>query len=564
MNDPAIRSKPLEEGFSFAIGTAPVIDLSKSKRNHVYNEDIKLFYKKGTRIIFNQRWYFTLFPETDKIDTTGKQTFKDTPALYVDYPINTLYDKFIICLNVQGKVKVNKLFSVFNTFADLLKYHTYFKKEYLSFFEIILADKPRKMFFDLDAKDGTNLRPVLDHLLYSIYTVFSEIGINLKLDKDILIYCSHEKYYPETLPNYPNYVEWKPEGTYGKQSFHLIINNWVVDDVIEAKEMYNRTIEKIPELLRKYIDHSVYKGNQQFRMLGSNKLGSGRFKVLCEKYFFNNIIQTHTYNSIINENKDALQILRFQESLVTFTSYCKNVPRLIKAEHRGKTYKRRDEDYEEYELDKEAIDEAMQLMFNKLGEEAPFKISDVHGSMILLRRLRPSHCSICSTAAVERIHEHQNPFIYITYYGHTYFDCRRKFPDQADLFLGILTHKPWCKETPQENITAKLSSEQQTHLDAFLDRYQHIKLKPLSIKIDKKEVNIASTLAKNIIIEFKSEEPEKDEILPDNHMARIEYFLEKERQRNGITENFVKEQEAAKEKEEKDFKDYISKLRKNI
>lgn len=556
INDPEVKAKVLVEGFTFTIGDAPKIDLSNSKKKHVYNDEKLLFFKKGTRIIFNHRWYFTLFPETDKIDATGKQTFKDTPSLYVDYPVNTLYDKFIVCLNVQGKVKVNKLFSVFNTFADLLKYHTYFKKEYLSFFEIILADKPRKMFFDLDAKDGTNLRPVLDHLLYSIYMVFSEIGINLKLDKDILIYCSHEKYYPETLPNYPNYVEWKPEGTYGKQSFHLIINNWAVDDVIEAKEIYTRTIEKIPEVLRKYVDHTVYKGNQQFRMLGSQKLGSNRCKVLCESYYFNGVLQNHIYSNMIDENKDALQIIRFQESLVTFTSYCKNVPRLIKSEHRGKAYKRKD-DYEEYELDKEAIEEAMQLMFANMGEDVPFKISDVHGSMILLRRLKPSHCSICN-----RTHENQNPFIYVTFHGYVYFDCRRKFIDQADIFLGVLKHKPWCKDiTYEAKGVSILTSDQHTQLDAFLDKYDHVKLKPLSITIGKDKIPL-NIITKDIAVEFKSEISEKDDILPDSHMARIEYFLEKERERNGVVTDSIKEKEATKEKEEKDFQEYIKNLRK--
>ena len=197
---PAKESRPLTDGLVVNIGDAPQIDLTNNKKKNVYNEDKKLPYKKGTRIIFNHRWYYALIPETDRMDMNGKPSFKDTPALYIDHPKSTLRDKFMVCLNVQGNVKVNKLFSFFDTFGQLLKYHTYFKTEYLSFFEVIIADRPKKMYFDLDPTDkyfGINLRPVLDNLLYAVYTVFSEMGILLKLDRDILIYCSHETLYPE-------------------------------------------------------------------------------------------------------------------------------------------------------------------------------------------------------------------------------------------------------------------------------------------------------------------------------------------------------------------------------
>jgi len=49
----------------------------------------------------------------------------------------------------------------------------------------------------------------------------------------------------------------------------------------------------------------------------------------------------------------------------------------------------------------------------------PFIVRDVKGSIISLKRLKPSFCKIC-----ERVHEHENPYLLVID-DNVYFYCRR-------------------------------------------------------------------------------------------------------------------------------------------
>lgn len=63
-----------------------------------------------------------------------------------------------------------------------------------------------------------------------------------------------------------------------KYSFHIIVLPYVVANNIEAGEFTNKVIGKLPDDIKKFIDPNVNKRIQSFRLLGSHKPNSSRFK----------------------------------------------------------------------------------------------------------------------------------------------------------------------------------------------------------------------------------------------------------------------------------------------
>ena len=88
------------------------------------------------------------------------------------------------------------------------------------------------------------------------------LAITLKLE-NVLIYTSHGG---------------------NKRSIHIVLNKLAHTDHTEAKLFYNEVCKEITIYTKAiytkdkyldFIDPAVYKSNQQFRVLGSQKVGSG-------------------------------------------------------------------------------------------------------------------------------------------------------------------------------------------------------------------------------------------------------------------------------------------------
>ena len=117
------KKKPVESGFTLNLNIGPVFDPNNCKRKVVYNTKEKLFWRKGTKIVFNHRWYFRLVPGFDRLDQkTNKIIYKDTPCLYNEHPKDTLCGKFVVCMNIMEELKGEsismRLFSFFDSFND--------------------------------------------------------------------------------------------------------------------------------------------------------------------------------------------------------------------------------------------------------------------------------------------------------------------------------------------------------------------------------------------------------------------------------------------------------------
>jgi len=144
--------------------------------------------------IFDKTWHRLLIPNRNK----------KSISLFKSEEINDLGNKLLVSfINNQDQ----RLFSIFNSVTDLFIYQEHFPDCGKCFFEIILGNSNQKPHFDLDIKNQTEeySEKVKDDLVKSIIKVTSEKGLDLTLEKDILIFSSHGK---------------------KKKSYHIIIDNY--------------------------------------------------------------------------------------------------------------------------------------------------------------------------------------------------------------------------------------------------------------------------------------------------------------------------------------------------
>lgn len=333
----------------------------------------------------DRNWFYTLNNKNGK-----------AAPLFGFYPEDLLREKLIVCFAFKGQDKDQRLYTYFDTYMDFGKHFSNLSEQYRSYYEIIMGNRHQKPHFDVDitlpefsSEELDNLcQKVLDSLLDAILKVTTTYSISLDLGKDVHVYTSH--------------------GTI-KRSFHLIINNYTHDGNEEARAFYDLVIREIPPEYKDYIDPKVYGKSQQFRTLGSCKQGSDRFKKLAETYFHHD--QLITYQRCMRPHDERHRFLiDLAASLISYTPQCTYLPRFgVEQEARqfsGTSY-----------LDHTFIEEIPKLAAEKF--DFPFEIVEVKGTLIELRRLRPSWCPIC-----DKVHDNISPFLYVKK-GVLMFDCRR-------------------------------------------------------------------------------------------------------------------------------------------
>lgn len=350
--------------------------------------------------IKNVKWFRFLVP---------KETVK---GLFSYYPRTG--NHFIVCwdYNDSDDNKI-KLYAAFPNYIDFVKYMLKIPKHLRCFYEIVIGEKYQKIHFDLDIDDVTK-QNVLSELIEAIVKVLAEKGITLSLEKDVCIYSSNNE---------------------KKLSYHVIINSWCHANNKEAKSFYYAVMDKLPPdyFEKKWIDAAVYSKTQQFRTYGSCKSGTERFKILVQEWSFENQAIKHVSDEI-GEDENQQFLIEFQESLVTARpGMCKIIPGFeIPDKYIKKNW--------DSVVDKKLAWEAITLLAHKAGitpedPRFPYKFDRIEGSIIIMKRLKPSKCRVCN-----RIHHNENPYILIVpETNDVYFDCRR---NKEKLYLGSLKSEP--------------------------------------------------------------------------------------------------------------------------
>lgn len=253
-------------------------------------------------------------------------------------------------------------------------------------YEVIRGDRAQKPFFDLDIEadelDGLNPYSVLEDLIECI--------MKSNVSKNSILVCETH------CPNKSKY------------SFHVIVQR-----MMSSCRHAGRFAEIVRSKMRypQFVDDGVYNKNRQFRLVYSSKLRidedgnikTPRVKKINRKY------------TTCRLNDNRFDILSTFISNVAFLEYLDvDIPDIKP---------RRICDIEE--LSKEQCAE-IEKMIPDYAE-----IEKMEGQIITLKRIRPSFCEVC-----ERIHHHQNPYLYITFDSLVEICCRRS---SQRTILGKLT-----------------------------------------------------------------------------------------------------------------------------
>ena len=313
------------------------------------------------------RWFYSLNKDETSL---MKNTFLST-------------HNCIICSETE-----KRKFTYFRTCFDFYKYAKDVGFENNCFYEVIRGTHPQKPYFDIDIplneEDGMTIQEknsvserIIPLLILAIHKIYPEIQ-----DEDIFVFNSHGA---------------------KKRSFHIVIDRWVLPDYTHMRNFYYQVLEYIPDSWKKFVDSAIYKSIQQFRTLFSHKWNTERVKMIDP---FLSTWKLKSRNIISSEQGE---MLTFIASLISNTNDCCCLPFDIKEETQQHT---RDIEAQEIEFIKNIIE--------NMDHASCFRIGAISDSLICLYRLAPSFCQAC-----ERVHEHENPFVYVTMYNNVYFNCRR-------------------------------------------------------------------------------------------------------------------------------------------
>lgn len=409
----------------------------------ITKEVMSVTARKSTPLtIFDQRWYFRL--------VQSKQSEGRARPLMADYTLAELSQRLLICytpktLPHQTRPFTNhngqpgRIYSVFDSYVEFYEYLQHFPRSQRAFYEIILGEFPQKPHFDLDIASsecatrypGLRIEDLAELLAQSvmtgIVTVAAELGLNLKLDKHVLLFSSHG----------PN-----------KRSYHIVVHHYCHSNNEEARAFYEAVVKAVSTITggkyTEFIDPGVYGPRQLFRLVGCQKIDSQRPKIFHETFAHGSQTYTHVYSEPV-DNDEVKKLTLFYESLVSFTAGCQYLPSLVSDRKAHiKQYGQVDD------LPPDAAQQCLTLLQQRMKEttfnitdiyghtksvkgSAPFSISEIRGHLILLKRHGASYCPICQLPTP---HDNENPFMYVVK-GRIYWDCRRCDSD-AKFFVGYL------------------------------------------------------------------------------------------------------------------------------
>lgn len=246
---------------------------------------------------------------------------------------------------------ITSVFTVFDgieyrVYSDVIDFYTHMMKmdpaERL--FHEVIFDQPQKLKFDIDAnvadlqniKYGELLTSILESITDTFLATFGE----------------------ELSPN--NIIICESSGN-DKYSAHIIIDNYYVDGCMQAKEFTRRVAECIPSVHKRFLDMSVNKNIQNFRIIGCRKRGSDRVKRLAD-----NCTHINPIRCFITDVADCTQL-------------CINNINMPA-----------------YEIMAEVVPDDMQMAINtanKLITDHKYKYT--RGNMLFFTRIMPSHCAFC-------------------------------------------------------------------------------------------------------------------------------------------------------------------------
>ena len=220
-------------------------------------------------------WKYTLYKD------------KENRILHFDYDSTT--SNLIVC-----KQHTHRTFTMFKTYTHFQRYQEDVPLYERCFYELIIEHKLRKPYFDIDIDltEYTNMNKLkADDMILNMIEKIKDIANELK--PKIIVFTSHR----------PN-----------KLSYHLVVDGIMLRNSHETKEFAYKVVNKE---LEDFIDFSVYKPTQQFRILGSRKFGKENIKKIDFSLSDNFFVPSELKSDSFRKNNFLLQ-----SSLITFTDNC--------------------------------------------------------------------------------------------------------------------------------------------------------------------------------------------------------------------------------------------------
>lgn len=310
------------------------------------------------------------------------------------------YEKFnsenlIICHELEYR-----RYAKFKNYLEFKSFRDRLNPSDECFYEIIREESTRKPYFDIDMEKNDETIILHKEMIESLKSAI----VNLVEKATILIYSSHRE---------------------NKYSYHVVISNYYLSTHIEAKNFFDSVKEILDIKYYPYLDDSVYKTIQQFRILGSHKYLKDNKKILDlelslnlkipERYkkFPKGLENYHLLNSLVSDKtgcqyldgyKLEAPIEHFNIQGFSGTSDTEDVLNIF---------------YSVYSAD----------IFTYLNSQ------ENNGNLLIsFRRQKESYCKEC-----DRVHENENPFVVVSGINRNiYYYCRRRERGTGGLFLGSL------------------------------------------------------------------------------------------------------------------------------
>lgn len=313
------------------------------------------------------------------------------------------FQSYKLLVSKEHRIGDDKKTFIYTGFRDVYEFYYWIKDESpedLNYFEIIACDIQKPHFdIDINIKGIVNLNEIanliVDFMRKSIKGVFTDFNVPYVEDEHLLVTSSHG-----------------PE----KRSFHITIRDMYHENNLEAKGFYDLVLRNIPDYLKGYIDHSVYKKNQAFRMLYNQKLDSGRPKMINNLTIWspNNSTNPDDYNKDGTIRPEIAFIRYLEESLIS--NYVNDhflLPSFLPGEQQFIKNKYESEDSHAY------YDDCRKAFYNSPFAKI-YKIVDSNWKGINLQRIHSAYCIIHN-----RIHDNDGAYIIVTSFGNIMFVCRR-------------------------------------------------------------------------------------------------------------------------------------------
>lgn len=315
------------------------------------------------------------------------------------YGQDILKKALIVCHRIIINNKDKLRFRVFNSTTEFLDHANKQPDRLQCFYEVIFMRKQKPHFdIDIDLKNNREIndKDIVKSVIDGIISVLSEYEVEIDPIKDILIFQSHGK---------------------DKKSYHIVVDHYYHSDNINAYCFYKKVLEKVPGQYRVYIDRSVYKTVQQFRMIGNRKYNTERVK----KYLKRN---------------DYIPDDLFRSSLISYIRKSKQLPPFEDEEEFKEGYGETNISIEDGDIITKAMDLLSQYLgISKNDSEFPFFYDNTVDNFIILKRIRAYECRLC-----QRTHENENPFMFI-HKGYLYWNCRRHENNKSTRIGKISTEK---------------------------------------------------------------------------------------------------------------------------